>query len=209
MARNVVIFDFDGTIADTLSAMLAIYNDVAPRYGCKTISLDEVPMLRSERPQEIMHRYGVTLWKLPFLARAVRAKFRARALSVSPHNGIAEALQTLKDSGCTLGILTSNAKANVEAFLYDQGLGDMFDFIVAHRNMFGKHRALRTIMREHRFSAADVAYVGDETRDMEAARRAGVMGVAVTWGFQNREAFARVHPDVVVDTPAELIAAVS
>lgn len=209
MQRKIVIFDFDGTIADTMTTFLSIYNDLAPRYGCTPVDLKDVPSLRGTRPQEKMRQYGITFWKLPFLARAVRNEFRKRAPIASAHNGVAEALQKLKDSGHTLGVLTSNSKDSVQTFLNQQGLGDIFEFVVAHKNMFGKHKALKRIMKERGFAADDTAYVGDETRDMEAAKRAGVMGVAVTWGFQNHEAFARVKPDIVVDKPTELVAAVS
>ncbi len=205
MQCNVVIFDFDGTLADTMTAMLAIYNDVAPRFGCTPIDLDDVETIRSQRPQEIMHRYGVTLWKLPFLAFVIQSRFKKRASSVRPHNGIPEALRALKERGATLGVLTSNSGANVRAFLREQSLDDVFDFVVSYRNLFGKDRALRRIMRHRGIDAVSVAYVGDETRDMEAARRAGVLGIAVTWGFQNRDAFNRVHPDVIVDAPSQLI----
>lgn len=209
MQRKIVIFDFDGTIADTLTVFLSIYNDLAPRYSCTPVASKDVPILRGMRPQDKMREYGITFWKMPFLVHAVRNEFRKRAPAAAIHNGISEVLRDLKDNGHVLGVLTSNSKDSVQTFLNQQALGDIFEFIVAHKNMFGKHKALKSIMKERGFSATDVAYVGDETRDMEAARRAGVKGVAVTWGFQNREAFARVLPDVVVDTPTELVAAVS
>lgn len=203
--NRTIIFDFDGTIADTLHVMVDLYNRLAPRYGCLPVSQSDVAQLRGEHPRSLMKRFHVRWFVLPFLARAMQRAFSGEVGSAVAFDGVVEALRALHGKGVTLGILSSNMAPNIRAFLAAHDIENLFAFVEGHPNVFSKHRDLLRIMRQRGLAKSDVTYVGDEIRDVEAAKRAGVRIASVTWGFQPREALANAHPDILVDRPESLI----
>lgn len=203
---STIIFDFDGTIADTLNVMVALYNRFSPAYGCKSVALADLPQLRGEHPRTLMKRYRVRWFVLPFLARRIQRAFHGELAKALPHNGVADALHAVHAAGVTMGILSSNTEANIRAFLAANGIEELFSFVEGHPNVFAKARALRRVLRRRGLSSNDVMYVGDEIRDIEAAKSAHIRVAAVTWGFQTHDALAAARPDMLVNRPEELIA---
>lgn len=207
MARALVIFDFDGTLADSFVESLASYNRVAPRFRLRTVPGDEVASLRRLTVGQLMTTLGVPMWKLPRLMIAVRADLIEHFREIEPFPGIPRALDELRAAGHRLAVVTSNSKANVLGFLARHHL-DLFSTVVAGASIFGKATRLRRLARAAQRDDARAIYVGDTTPDLRAARDAGMAAVGVTWGFADREPLLAERPDALIDAPAELPAAV-
>ena len=202
--RKIIIFDFDGTIADSFQVLLEIFNEMADLYHYEKVSQKDVPLFRNLSSRQVMQKFGVPKWKLFFIVRKGKRLFRAKLSRVSPVEGIEKTLAIMKDRNYALGILTSNAEKNIRDFLATHGM-DVFDFVYSENNLLGKAGALRKIMRRHGFRPNEMAYVGDETRDVEAAKKSGVMSVAVSWGFNSKEALEKCAPDYLVECPGDLL----
>ncbi len=168
-----IIFDFDGTIANTFEVMFAIYNKIAPFYHCPTIGPEDREYLRNHSVRESMAAYHMPAWKLPFLGIAIKKRLRAQIENTEPQPGTIEAINALRHAGCTLGIVSSNSKENIYAFLTKYNLENAFSFVVPYRHIFGKHRALRTVIKTSGLEPETTFYVGDEVRDVEAAKTPG------------------------------------
>ncbi|MFH1089296.1 MAG: HAD-IA family hydrolase [Candidatus Uhrbacteria bacterium] len=205
MSPKTLIFDFDGTLADTLDAAVKIYNDLAPKFHCRTINLADKEELRNKRPQELFKIFGIAWFKLPFLLFKIQKELHKQIETIKPTENIVETLKSLKTLGFNLGILTSNTKENVAAFLIKNDLTNIFDFIHSDRNFFGKHKAMSHCLKNQNLSTDSVIYIGDETRDIEAAKKANLKIIAVSWGFNSQEALIRTEPDGIVDKPEELL----
>ncbi len=206
-AKPTIIFDLDGTIANSLEAMIASYNQIAPRYGTKLIAPQTLKLAReSGSLKELMQTHGISGWKLPFILFAIRSRLKKRMSDVPLQPGLADAIHTLKKRGYTLGVLTSNAKSITVPYLRAQGLLGDFSFVKCDFNLFGKDKALKKLVAIHQLDARQTYYVGDEVRDMEAAKKAGIHTIAVTWGFQSRQAFQQLAPEFILDNPEELAA---
>jgi phosphoglycolate phosphatase len=102
-------------------------------------------------------------------------------------------------------VLSSNSEANIRKCLAANGVEQHFAFVIGHPQLFGKARALRRIRRREKIDREHIVYVGDETRDVEAAQRAGVGAAAVGWGYHTPELLARMNPTVLVREPHELV----
>lgn len=206
---KVLIFDFDGTIADSFDAVLDIANRLAPEFGYPLTPPEAAKHLKNSSSRDIIRQSQVAFWQIPFLLKRLRSELHHQIRHLHPIPGIKEALQALHQQGHHLGIVTSNSQENVTTFLEIHGLSDLFDFIGSGLTVFGKGRVIQATLRQYRLDPATVIYVGDETRDIEAARKIGIPSIAVSWGFNSSQALAKHHPDVLIHHPEELIIAVN
>ena len=205
MIVKVIIFDFDGTIADTLDTIVGIANRLATQFGYKQTNPDEVAQLQSLSSQKIIKLTGIPLIKLPFLIRRVRAELNQEISNVTAFPGMKATLIELKKRDVKLGIISSNSKANIITFLEINGLNNIFDFIYTGVKLFGKSKVINRLLKQENIEQKMAIYVGDETRDIEAAVSSQVKAIAVGWGFNSPEVLAAQNPDFLVHHPQELI----
>jgi HAD superfamily hydrolase (TIGR01549 family) len=209
MTEKVIIFDFDGTIADTLDAIVNISNRLAADFGYKQTSLEEIAQLKNLNSRELIKQSGISIFKVPFLIRKVKAELNKEIQKLKPIPGIKEALVELKAQGNRVLILTSNSKENVIFFLEENKMQDLFDFIYSGATLFGKSKIINNILKQENLNYEQIFYVGDETRDIEAARRSYIKAIAVTWGFNSKEVLAEQNPDFLIHQPNELVNVIS
>jgi phosphoglycolate phosphatase len=200
----IAIFDFDGTIADSLDLVIREYNRLAPRFRVRPLEAQALPRLRAMKPQAAMKEYGISFWKLPWLVRSMRSAMHAHAEALQPFPDIIPTLRALARQGCRCSILSTNSNANIARFLARNELS-LFEHIAGGSSMFGKPRALKRLIERARLDAASVYYIGDEVRDVTAASAAGVRSIAVSWGYAAREALVAHEPDHLVDRPEQLV----
>ncbi|MEH2334880.1 HAD-IA family hydrolase [Nostoc sp.] len=205
MTPKVIIFDFDGTIADTVDALVSIANRLAVDFGYRHISPEQLALLKNLTSREIIKYSGVSLFKIPFLVKKVKGELKNKIPELKPIPGIKEALMELQNQGYKLGIITSNSKENVTQFLTINDLNHLFDFIYSGITIFGKTTIINNVLRQNQLKPQEVIYVGDETRDIEASRKANIQVIAVTWGFNSPEVLAKQNPDYLIQRPSELL----
>ncbi|HET8936252.1 MAG TPA: HAD-IA family hydrolase [Polyangiales bacterium] len=202
-----MIFDFDGTIADTLHAVIDVFNDLSDEFGYRRGTQKELQLFMGRGLRELAASVGLSWQRLPDLAVRVREEMSRRMHLVLPCPGMAPALAALRARGVGLGILTSNNRENVERFL-EHHPTLQFDFISGGSGLFDKHTVLQSLLSARGLALADTCYVGDEVRDVEAARVLGMRAVAVTWGFSSSQLLAACNPDHLIADPNELLSLV-
>jgi phosphoglycolate phosphatase-like HAD superfamily hydrolase len=205
MSVKVIIFDFDGTLADTFDALVSISNRLAIEFGYAPTTPEELPKVRNLSSREIVKQSGISVLKLPFLLRRVRESLHNEIQYLNPITDIKEALTQLINEGYFLGILTSNAEENVIPFLKKHGMQGLFSFISSETSLFRKDKSLKKLMKINNLSSEEVIYVGDETRDIEASKKINIKVIAVSWGFNSGEVLAKHNPDFLIHKPSELI----
>jgi phosphoglycolate phosphatase len=202
--KKILVFDFDGTIADSFPEFTKIVNKLAEKYSFKKVTNEDIPRLRDYDTLRLLQELKIPLWKVPFITKDGRSELQKIIERVQPITGIKEQLKKLHKTGCILGILTSNSERNVIKFLEKNDM-QVFDFIYTGSSLFGKDKIIKSMLREKRFEPGDVLYVGDETRDIESAKKAKIKVVAVTWGFTSRKGLEKYKPDFLIDQPEELL----
>lgn len=203
--RGTIIFDFDGTIADSFKENFGIYNEIAVDFKCKKLTSRQLEEIRNKRPQEMLEQYGVTKMKMPLLLVKGRKRMSKIIHKIKPIKGITKELIALKDEGFKLGILTSNSKKNIKIFLKNNNLEEFFSFIHSSRNFFGKSNSINRVLKKRKISRNSVIYIGDETRDIEASKKAKISVVAVSWGYNTPKILNSLHPEKLIQTPKELV----
>jgi len=205
MTYELAIFDFDGTLADTLPWFIDAFNGVADRYRFHRMAPNEVETLRRGTDgRAMMRQMGIHGWKIPFIANHMR-KLAARDIDRLPlFDGTAPLLRRLSDKGVTVAIVSSNAEANVRRVLGPENAG-----LVAHyacgASIFGKHGTFRRVIARSGIPPSRTIAIGDEVRDIEAARKAGIACGAVLWGFAHPDALKAHAPDELFASFDEIV----
>lgn len=171
MSVKIIIFDFDGTIADTHQISLTIANQLAKEFNYQPINEENLEELKNLSSRDVVFRSGVSTLKIPFILRRFTQELSKHIEILKPIVGMPSCLKELKEAGYLIGIISSNLKDNVVAFLEINQLIDYFDFIFSGSTIFGKHRIINKVIRLQKVEPNQVIYVGDETRDINAAKK--------------------------------------
>jgi len=198
-----VLFDFDGTLADTFSAGIEILNTLAAEFRFRALPAEEVPLARDLSTRGLMKHLGIPRIKLAQISKRGTEEIGKRIDSIVPLPGMPELVRTLHAQGFQLGILTSNSETNVRAFLKNHDL-EVFEFVRSSSKLLGKASVLRRLMRELHLKPRQIFFVGDELRDIEAAQETGVHIAAVTWGYNSTPALTGAAPDYLFNQPSEI-----
>ncbi len=204
MTIKLVIFDFDGTIAQTQDAIIGIINQLAPEFGYAPLSEAKIEHFRHLTAKEIIKQSDVPLWQVPFLVRRIRQELKQQITLIQATLGIEQALEQLKQQQYYLGILTSNSEENACQFLRHHGLLHYFNFVESSSYLWGKDKVIKRLINERNLSPEAVMYVGDEIRDITAAHQSGVKVTAVSWGFNSVMALAKYQPYALISHPSQL-----
>ena len=203
MRYPLIVFDFDGTLADSWASAVAIFHRIGPGLGLKPIADPEAA--RSMPTKEFMRALGITFWKLPKVVRAYQAAAAIDADKLKLFPTWPGVLETLAARGHRLGVLSSNREDSIRACFRANGVERYFAFVVGYPKLFGKAKALRRILKQERADRASLLYVGDEVRDVTAAKKARVAVAAVSWGFHAEVLLRAEGPDLVLAEPGELV----
>ncbi|HEY9234573.1 MULTISPECIES: HAD hydrolase-like protein [Phenylobacterium] len=204
MGYRLIIFDFDGTLADSAAWFAVALNGMARRYGFREIDVAEMARLRSQPNREIMRRLRVSPWKLPFIAAHARKLAAEAASSINLFPGVAEMLRRLQGRGVKLAIVSSNSEATVRKVL-GPDLAGLVSHYGCGASVFGKARKFRDVIRKAGVAEADVLSVGDEVRDIEAARKVRLATGAVTWGYANADILRAQRPSALFETTDDVL----
>lgn len=202
--KKTVILDFDGTLADTFTRGLKIANDLADEFGFRRIEEKDLPHLRNSTAREVMSYLGIYMAQVPLILAKGRMKLYRYIEEIRPHKGWDALLPELKTFDVSLGIVTSNSESNVQTFLKYHQL-EYFDFVVTGTSLFGKKRRLDKLLKTKKLEPSQVLYIGDETRDIEAAHKVGIPIASVCWGFNTREALERFKPEHLIESPSDIL----
>ncbi|MEM6821252.1 MAG: HAD-IA family hydrolase [Verrucomicrobiota bacterium] len=198
MKARCVVFDFDGTIADTIEQALIILNKLSTEYGFNELQAGEIAGAKDMTARQFIRHLKVPRLKVPVILHKGKKMLTEHIQNVQPCPGMVELIKTTRQDYEIVGILTSNSQENVEKFLKAHGI-DVFDFISTISKLSGKAKSLKAIMRTFNLKPKEVIFVGDELRDIKAAKKATVPVAAVTWGFNSEKSIRHAEPTYVVN----------
>ena len=204
MKPKLVIFDFDGTLADTKPFMLSILDHMAERFHTRPMDGTSLEQLRGYTTRQIMKMYNVPMWKLPLMAKESQKLLYQNISSVDLFPGIDQVMRALAETEMRLAVVTSNQLRNVLAVLGEE-LTRLVTAFECEAGFFGKAARLRRVLRAAGVRPEEALSFGDETRDIEAARKAGIPCAAVTWGYGDAEALGGHRPDYLLTSVEQIL----
>lgn len=200
-----LIFDFDGTVANSIEKIRDLINELAPRYGFAQISPEKFAAMRDLPLTRAVRVTHLPFYKLGSAIAVILSEYRKIIPDLEPCAGIVPVLNEINGMGVSLALMSSNRTDNLEAWLKHNNIG-CFDWVEGTGGILKKHDNILSQIRKHRMDADKVLYVGDEARDIKAARKSKVRIVSVAWGLHSAGHLQSLKPDFLVHEPQELIA---
>jgi len=201
---RLVLFDFDGTLADSFPWFKTHLNQAADRFRLQRVRPEEVESLRDYEAKDLLKRYKVPFWKLPFVAKYMRNQMSADIQSVELFPGVPAMLGRLRKDGLTVGIVSSNSEPNVRHVLGPE-LSREVSYYECGTSMNGKKSKILKVLRQSATDKTNALFIGDEGRDIDAAQKSGVHSGAVTWGYNHVGALEKHKPTFVFSSLDEII----
>jgi phosphoglycolate phosphatase len=202
--RKLAIFDFDGTVADSAEWFGNTLNELARHNGFCEVSAEQREMLRGRSTREIFAYLEIPSWKLPLLVRQLREIAARDVGQISIFPWVPDIFATLRRRGISIAIVSSNTKANIRRVLGAE-VAAMIDQYGTGAPLFGKAAKINAVIKRCASSPALTTSIGDEVRDIEAARALGICSLAVTWGYATVLALETAQPTRLVHAPAQLL----
>jgi phosphoglycolate phosphatase len=209
-----VIFDLDGTLADTLRTIAGVANHALGELGLPLHPLAAFNRFVGDGITELARRalpagaLAADPALLHRLLAAMRARYATHFLADARlYDGIAESLATLGKLGAALGVLSNKPHALTVATIRGLGIGSHFRAIRGQQEgVPAKPDPTAALELAATLGAppARVLYVGDTATDMETARRAGFTSTGVLWGFRDRAELERAGARHLVGHPREI-----
>ena len=202
-----IIFDFDGVLADTLNDLIQFGQEACHELGVKhavkkgDLSNLEIMSFASfgracEVPEHLVDQFVQICLK----------RFAAKKSPPAIFNGLGTIIRNFSSKN-KIAIITTNSSQNVNAFLVEHGLSECIHAVYGVDIPGSK--AQKIAMAQDQFLAhpkrESAFMIGDSLSDIRAAKEASVTSIAVTWGHQSLEYLLRGDPDYVVSFPHELL----
>lgn len=199
---KLVIFDFDGVIADSLDLQVQSVNKFSDNYNYQKI--DSVKIFKDYSMREVIEKIRIPKIHLITVIRKVKKESGKNYGEVKLFKGIRNVLMKLSKKYC-LVILSSNQENTIKNFLKRNKLDNVFSAIYTPKGLFDKHLVMDRIIKRFNAAKQEVIFIGDEQRDIEAGKKSGVKTGAVTWGYNSKERLINEEPDFLFEKPQELL----
>ncbi len=199
---KVVMFDFDGVVADSLDVFQGEFMLACEALGFKGIQSEEafLKLFEGNLLAQLV-KAGFPPWRLKKLFRQLSPRVEAANARVAPFAGMPEALTAIAGQYPTY-VITSNVTEAIAGFLVRYGVEGVRDTLGADIEP-SKVKKIKQIRRQHPDHTP--FYVGDTKGDMLEGREAGATTIGVAWGYHPEATVAEGNPDHIVRTPAELL----
>lgn len=200
-----IIFDYDGVLADTLDDLIQFGQAACDRLGVKHLvtkaDLNHLEVMSfatfgraCEVPEHLVDEFVNISLNL----------FAEKETPPAIFDGLSEVIQHFSTRH-KLAIVTTNSSQNVHAFLTKHGLDSLIHAVYGVDTPGSKAQKISIARERFANNEETVFMIGDSLSDVRAAKEAGVTSIAVTWGHQSLATLQRGEPDHVVNSPRELI----
>jgi len=197
---KVLLFDFDGTIANSADVVLQSLAALINKYNYPNVT-----------PKQLKHKQAKSIFEkirmLLFMAK-IKKEFKAlygrHSREIPLFEGMADALSAIAEKDYSIAILSSNDPGNIRSCLDAHHISINAD-IIPSSGLFGKHKTIRAYLSEKGYRPEEALYIGDEIRDIVACNKTGVDIVFVRWGADSDEHIGSYKVHCEVSAPAQLV----
>ncbi len=208
------IFDLDGTLTDTLDSLTHSVNLTLEEMGLPQITEEQCRLFVGNGARCLMEKAlkaaGDT--KLRRIEEGMKVYGRIFSANctyhVTPYKGILELLGQLKNRGIKLAVLSNKPHGQTVDVVKQIFGASIFDYVQGQCDTLARKpdpSGVWKLLEEMGISKEECLYIGDSEVDVKTAKAAGMQGIAVTWGFRDRELLKTEGADILIDSPQELL----
>lgn len=203
--RKVLIFDFDGVLADTRDDILRFAEIACAELGypCQA-TVGDLDALDHMSFDSLARRLGVPENSVEAFTKRSFELFNARPHPPAVVAGMPEVVARLSHHH-HIGIVTGNNPETVRGFLQRHGLRPYVQTVLAVDAPGTRREKIERIATSIGDPDSEIYVIGDAVSDIRAAREASAKSVAATWGHQSGTKLEAAGPDYVVHAPEELL----
>ncbi|MGE4282667.1 MAG: HAD-IA family hydrolase [Clostridia bacterium] len=199
-----IIFDFDGTLADSQEVGISAANRLAEKHKFKKIEQKDIQHLKNLSVTEKFKFLNFPLYKIPFWSAEFYNLYKQSIKEIVLFNGMEEVLEELHNTGYHIAIISSNSEHNIREFLQNNQI-DYIKEIFCSNKIFGKDKIIRKFLKMYMLKECEVIYIGDELRDIMACKKSGIRVIWVGWGYDIIEMVKKEDPNYMVNKPEEIL----
>ncbi|MBQ6154758.1 HAD-IA family hydrolase [bacterium] len=203
--KPTLIWDFDGTIADTFTPTMSILRQEYERWGDEFHRRHTINQLRSLTITQIVRTIPGGWWKFIYLLYKAKKHLRQTAHQIKPYPGAIYTLRTLHDQDYPMYIVSSNNLETIAHFLHQYHLDDVFLDVITTGGFWRKAKTLRQLIRHEKIDQTNAYYLGDEIRDIQACHRLKLPIISVTYGYNSAEGLKKFTPTHMIKKPTQLL----
>lgn len=197
--KKLIIFDFDGTIIDTMTITYQAYIRLAKEEDLPIFSKDDIESMRGIHFRKRLKEQNVSIFKMYRMMKRFIQIYKEYIPEIKLFAGMKDLLVDLSNEDVTLAIVSSNQDAYIKEILKRYDITIFKDNIFGKASIFGKSKNLKKAIRKNQIKIEDSIYIGDELRDIEACRKIGLDVAVVSWGYDTKELLEEGKPDFLVD----------
>ncbi|MFH1387783.1 MAG: HAD family hydrolase [Patescibacteria group bacterium] len=202
---NLIIFDFDGVIFDSIEIFKDIYNKIHQKYNLpKAKSKKDIADLFSGNIFEKLKEIGLTQEKIEQLTNEVKISFEKEEGRNNIFDGISEVIIKINQSNNSLAIVTSNHYETVKSFLENHNLDKSFKLILGSESGFNKAEKINLVIKKLNSFKKYAYFISDTAGDIMEGKKVDVKTIAVTWGYHDKNKLSKANPDFICDNPKDL-----
>ncbi|MBY0377071.1 MAG: HAD-IA family hydrolase [Gammaproteobacteria bacterium] len=207
--KRLIVFDWDGTIVDSVSDIISCKQSLALKHG--------LPLPDEKIIREVLGKPFKEAMAICFPAESKEAqkllendyhKLMKKSFFYSPlFTNVLSTLIYLKSKGYILGVATSKYREEFDVDIKYHGLQDVFDIVACGDEHTGKPdpAMLKFIIKQTNVPIEDTLFIGDTRTDILFARNAGIDVITVTYGAHSKADLELANPDGFVDNFSEIV----
>jgi phosphoglycolate phosphatase len=215
--KELIIFDFDGTLIDSIPDLTLALNRVLKKYQLPTLTVEQASPFVGNGARLLLHRAlahakGSKDISNDLLEEALLVYHAAYSENTCAHTylypGVFETLKSLKKKGYTLAICTNKPFEYIEPILEQLEIKSFFKYWIGEDSLSEKKPSaipLLHLAEKSNVSVDKCLMIGDSKNDILAAKNAGIQSVGVTYGYNYNEQISDYNPDVVLDQISDLM----
>lgn len=199
---KLIIFDFDGTLADSKNVIISVFNKFANIYKFDTINESNIDYLKTLSIKERLKSLKVPLSKIPILTIKFLSEYRKQSKEINIIENLQMVLKQISQDGYDIAILSSNSIETIKEFIKRNEL-DFITQIYCSTKLFKKDKLIKKVLKQKNLKNTEVIYVGDERRDIIACKDAKIQSIWVSWGLDVLD--KENMPDYIANNPNDII----
>ncbi|STX55618.1 HAD-superfamily hydrolase [Legionella beliardensis] len=204
--NNIIFFDFDGTIVDTMKQYFHLYNEFANKNNKPIIAINDYQKLRNNSFNEVRKKLGLNLLETFIIAKKIKKQLFKDPYLIKIVPGIIDIINEIHKRNFLIYIVSSNTKNNIQKILIANKINHIEKIISTYRG-FNKTYFIKKYLKKNK-DYQRAFLVSDEYKDIRVANKLDIISIAVTWGandfIQNQE----VIPNFTISEPGQILTAI-